>query len=402
MIELMLILEFKVKGKPAQYSAIDEAIRTTQFIRNKSIRYWMDNPNVTKYDLNKQCAVLAKEFPFANDLNSQARQSAAERAWSAIARFYDNCKKKVAGKKGYPKFQRNCRSVEYKTSGWKLEDNRKYIVFTDKKKIGRLKLLGSRDLNFYQPEQIKRVRLVRRADGYYAQFAVSVDRQESVMPSGKAIGLDVGLKEFYTDSNGFAVENPRFLRKGEQRLKRAQRLVSRKQKGGSNRRKAINKLGRVHLKISRRRKDHAVKLARCVITSNDVVAYEDLRVKNLVKNHCLAKSINDASWYQFRVWLEYFGKVFGKITIAVPPHYTSQNCSACGQTVQKSLSVRTHVCECGCELDRDHNAAINILRLGLSTVGHTGMYALGDLTTTLAESVLSGQVESLSKESPRL
>jgi putative transposase len=109
-----------------------------------------------------------------------------------------------------------------------------------------------------------------------------------------------------------------------------------------------------------------------------------------------------ASWHQFRVWLEYFGKVFGKITIAVPPHYTSQNCSACGQTVQKSLSVRTHVCECGCELDRDHNAAINILRLGLSTVGHTGMYALGDLTPTLAESVLSGQVESLSKESPRL
>lgn len=398
----MLILEFKLKGKFPQYRAIDEAIRTTQFIRNKSIRYWMDNPKVNKYDLNKQCAVLAKEFSFANDLNSQARQSAAERAWSAIARFYDNCKKKVVGKKGYPKFQKNCRSVEYKTTGWKLESNRKYIVFTDKKRIGRLKLLGSRDLNFYQPEQIKRVRLVRRADGYYAQFAVSVDRQESVMPSGKAIGLDVGLKEFYTDSNGFTVENPRFLRKGEQRLKRAQRLVSRKQKGGSNRRKAINKLGRVHLKISRQRKDHAVKLARCVITSNDVVAYEDLRVKNLVKNHCLAKSINDASWYQFRVWLEYFGKVFGKITIAVPPHHTSQNCSACSQTVKKSLSVRTHVCECGCELDRDHNAAINILRLGLSTVGHTGMYALGDLTTTLAESVLSGQVESLNKESPRL
>jgi putative transposase len=214
----MLILEFKVKGKPAQYNTIDEAIRTTQFIRNKSIRYWMDNPGVTKYDLNKQCAVLAKAFPFANDLNSQARQSAAERAWSAISRFYEACKKKILGKKGYPKFQKNCRSVEYKTSGWKLEDNRKYIVFTDRKRIGRLKLLGNRDLNFYQPEQIKRVRLVRRADGYYAQFAVSVDRQESVMPSGKAIGLDVGLKQFYTDSNGFAVENPRFLRQVEQRI----------------------------------------------------------------------------------------------------------------------------------------------------------------------------------------
>ncbi|MGI0494309.1 RNA-guided endonuclease InsQ/TnpB family protein [Alkalinema pantanalense CENA528] len=390
----MLILEFKVKGKPDQYSGIDDAIRTTQFIRNKSIRYWMDNPKASKYDLNKQCAVLAKEFDFANALNSQARQSAAERAWSAISRFYENCKKKAQGKKGYPKFQKDCRSVEYKKTGWKLSDDRKYITFTDKKGIGRLKLMGSRDLNFYQPDQIKRVRLVRRADGYYAQFAMSIDRQESVQPSGNAIGLDVGLKEFYTDSNGVAVNNPRFLRNGEKRLKRAHRIVSRRQKGGNNRRKAINQLGKRHLKISRQRKDHAIKLARCVITSNDVVAYEDLSVKNLVKNHCLAKSINDASWYQFRVWLEYFGKVFGKITIAVPPHYTSQNCSACGQVVKKSLSVRTHVCECGCELDRDHNAAINILQRGLSTVGHTGINALGDLTSTLAESVLPEQVES--------
>jgi putative transposase len=394
MVELMLIFEFKVKGKPSQYSGIDEAIRTTQFIRNKAIRYWIDNPKASKYDLNKQCAVLAKEFDFAATLNSQARQSAAERAWSAISRFYENCKKKVQGKKGYPKFQKDCRSVEYKTTGWKLNDDRKYITFTDKKGIGRLKLMGSRDLNFYPLDQIKRVRLVKRADGYYAQFAVSVDRQESVRPSGNAIGLDVGLKEFYTDSNGVAIENPRFLRQGELRLKRSQRIVARRVKGSNNRRKAINQLGRRHLKTSRQRKDHAIKLARCVITSNDVVAYEDLRVKNLVKNHCLAKSINDASWYQFRLWLEYFGKVFGKITIAVSPAYTSQDCSACGQRVKKALSVRTHVCECGCELDRDHNAAINILQRGLSTVGHTGIYALGDLTATLTESVLSEQVES--------
>ena len=388
------MLEFKVKGKQAQYSSIDDAIRTTQFIRNKSIRYWMDNPKVSKYDLNKQCAVLAKEFDFAKSLNSQARQSAAERAWSAISRFYENCKKQVPGKKSFPKFQKDCRSVEYKATGWKLSGDRKHVTFTDKKGIGRLKMLGSRDLNFYQIDQIKRVRLVRRADGYYVQFAVNADRQESVQPSGNVIGLDVGLKEFYTDSNGFAVSNPRFLRKGELRLKRAQRIKSRRQKGGRNRAKAIKRLGRRHLKISRQRKDHAIKLARCVITSNDVVAYEDLSVKHLVKNHCLAKSINDASWYQFRVWLEYFGKVFGKITIAVPPHYTSQNCSACGQTVKKALSTRTHKCECGCELDRDHNAAINILQRGLSTVGHTGIYALGDLATTLTGENLSEQVES--------
>ncbi len=107
----------------------------------------------------------------------------------------------------------------------------------------------------------------------------------------------------------------------ERKLKRSQRLVSRKIKGSGNRSKSRVKLGKVHLKISRQRKDHAVKLARCVITSNDVVVYEDLRIKNLVKNHCLAKSINDAGWYQFRVWLEYFGKVFGRLTVAVNPAY---------------------------------------------------------------------------------
>ena len=369
----MLVLEFKIYAKPNQFQAIDEAIRICQFIRNKSIRLWMDGGAKSWFDLSKYCAIWAKEFDFANKLGAMARQASAERAWAAISRFYDNLKKGVKGKKiGFPKFQKDCRSVEYKTNSWKLSNDRKSITFTDKCGIGRLKMKGTRDLNFYEPSQIKRVRLVKRADGYYAQICVSVDRTEQIPVTGKTIGLDVGLKEFYTDSNGETASNPSFLRKGEARLKRAQRLVSRKKKGGVNRRKARMILGKRHLKISRQRKDHAIKLARCVITSNDVVVYEDLRVSNMVKNHCLAKSISDASWYQFRVFLEYFGSVFGRITIAVNPAYTSQECHSCGTVVKKSLSTRTHVCKCGCEMDRDHNAAINILNRGISTTGHAG------------------------------
>lgn len=396
----MIVLEFKTYGKPQQFSAIDEALRTVQFIRNKALRFWMDEPDVSKYDLNKYCAVLAKEYSFVDELNSMARQASAERAWSAISRFYEDCKKQVSGRKGYPKFQKDNRSVEYKTSGWKLADDRKSITFTDKKNIGKLKLKGTRDLNFYQPDQIKRIRLVKRADGYYVQFCVQIDRFEAIEPSGNAIGLDVGLNDFYTDSNAVTVDNPQFLRKGAKRLRQAQRRVSRRVKGSKSRAKARVILGKRHLKISRQRKDHAVKLARCVITSNDVVAYEDLRIKNMVKNHCLAKSINDASWFQFRVWLEYFGKVFGKITIAVPAAGTSQECSQCGIVVKKSLSTRTHACQCGCELDRDHNAARNILSRGLATVGHTGSFmldmsnALGESTSTLAGAILSEQVGS--------
>ena len=396
----MLVFEFKAYGKANQFTAVDEAIRTAKFIRNSCIRYWMDNKKVGKYDLNKYCAVLARDFPFADELNSMARQASAERAWSSISRFYDNCKKGIAGKKGYPQFQKDCHSVEYKSTGWKLADDRKSINFTDKKGIGRLKLKGTRDLHFYQISQIKRVRLVKRADGVYVQFCVDVDRKESTEPSGNTIGLDVGLKEYYTDSNGTTVENPRFLIKGEKILKRSGRRVSRKVKGSKNRNKARQILGKRHLKISRQRKDHAVKLARCVISSNDVVAYENLRIKNMVKNHCLAKSINDASWYQFRVGLEYFAKVFKKITVAVNLQYTSQECSSCGVIVKKTLSTRTHVCKCGCVIDRDENAARNILSRGLGTVGHTGTFALdasnalGESISTLAGEILPQQIGS--------
>jgi putative transposase len=403
----MIVVEFKVQGKTTQYAAIDEAIRTAQFVRNKAIRFWMDNQGVGQKDLYRLSKAIRQEFSFANALNSSACQSAIERAYSSISRFYDNCKKGIPGKKGYPKFQKNNRSVEYKTSGWKLSETRKQITFTDKKGIGKLKLKGTWDLNFYPIEQIKRVRLIRRADGYYTQFLISVDNKVELQPTGKTIGLDVGLKEFYTDSNGYSEPNPRFYRTGEKRLKFYQRRVSRKKKAAANRRKAINKLGRVHLKISRQREEHAKRVARCVVQSHDLVAYEDLRIKNLVKNHCLAKSINDAGWYQFRKWLEYFGVKFGRITVAVNPGYTSQECSNCGAIVKKSLSTRTHVCECGFILDRDWNAAINILKTALSTVGHTGTWILdpnasGDSTATHVGEILHEQVGSMNEESPRL
>jgi putative transposase len=210
--------------------------------------------------------------------------------------------------------------------------------------------------------------------------------------------LDVGLNHFYTDSNGETVENPRYLRKSEKALKRLSRRLSRTEKGSKNRAKARKKLGCKHLKVSGaltrtlrdwQRKDFAVKLARCVIQSNDFVAYEDLKVCNLVKNKKLSKSISDAAWSMFRDWLEYFGKIFGVVTVAAPPHYTSQNCSRCGSLVQKSLSTRTHRCgKCLLVLDRDWNAAINILELALRTVGHTGtLNASGETDHCLGEEI---------------
>src|SRR6476661_5963672 len=380
----MIVLEFKLKGKAEQYRSIDEMIRTAQFVRNKTLRHWIDNQGIKLSDLYKQCAVMAKEFEWAGKLNSMARQASAERAIFAIQRFFANCKAKKPGKKGYPQFKKHTRSLEYKTTGWKLSADKRSLTFIDGFEAGTFKLVGSRDLHFYAPTEIKRVRVVRRADGYYVQLCISVERTEEAVPTGKSIGIDVGLNHFYTDSNGNTVPNPRYLRKSEKALKRAQKRVSRKKKGSKNRKKAINRLGKKHLKVGRQRKDFAVKTALCVVKSSDFVAYEDLQVRNMVKNHKLAKSISDAAWSQFAQWLQYFGKVYGKTVIAVAPMYTSQDCSACGNAVKKSLSVRTHVCSCGAVLDRDHNAALNILAKGLkqagivlNTVGHTEINAWG-------------------------
>jgi len=358
----MLVLEYKLVAKKQQEEAITEAVRTVQFIRNKALRLWMDT-GARQYDLNKYCAVLAKEYPFANALNSQARQAAAERAAYGIGRYLKADKSGKRLKK--PQFQKDNRSVEYKTTGWKLSDDRKRITFKDNIGIGEVKLLGTRDLCAYSLALIKRVRILKRADGDYVQFCLAVDRKEAVEPTGKTLGLDMGLAKFYTDSNGQAVDCPKFLRKGEKKIRQAQRRHSRKVKGSNNRRKSKNILGRRHLKVQRQRKDFAVKLARCVAKSNDFVALEDLQVRNMVKNYCLAKSIADASWGVFFHWLSYYGSVFGRPVVKVAPQYTSQDCSSCGRRVQKSLSERTHACQCGCVLNRDHNAARNILRLGL-------------------------------------
>jgi putative transposase len=372
----MRVMEAKLlNGTPEQYQALDEAIRTAQFVRNKCVRYWMDNRGVGRNDLYAHCKDLAKEFDFAKKLNSAARQASAERAWTAISRFYANCKNKAV-KKGYPKFKKHCRSVEYKVSGWKLSGDGMTISFTDGFNAGSFALYCNGEARQYiLNSKINRVRVVRRADGYYAQFCLDVERKEQGAYTGNVIGIDLGLKAFYTDQNGNSVECPKFLRRSERRLKQHQRRLSRKFKKGAkpqskNYHKQRQRLGKAHLKVQRQRRDWAIKLARCVAMSNDIVVYEDLQVKNLVKNHRLAKSIQDASWSQFTAWLDYYGKVWDKAVVAVPPQYTTQDCSHCGHRVPKTLSTRTHVCpKCGFELDRDHNAALNILKNGLSILG---------------------------------
>ncbi|WP_293091403.1 transposase [Moorena sp. SIOASIH] len=382
----MIVREAKLlNGSLAQYQALDEAIRTAQFVRNKAVRLWRDEPLVNKGRLSLLCKELAhaQEYPWVKKLNSMARQASAERAWNSISSFYRRCRE-GAKKKGYPQFKKHsrngfadaARTVEYKTTGWKLSEDCLTINFTDGFQAGRFSLFCNHETreDLFRLK-INRVRVVRRVDGYYAQFCFDANRKEKGNYTGNVIGIDLGLKYFYKDKNDNAAIYPKYLRRAEKRIKKLQRRLSRKFVKGNkpqsnNYHKARIRLGLAHLKVQRQRKDWAVKLARCVVHSNDVVVYEDLKIKNLVKNHHLAKSISDASWYQFTQWLDYFGKVWDKTVIAVAPNYTSQDCSNCGHRVKKSLSTRTHQCQrCHTEICRDTNAALNILKKGMNILG---------------------------------
>jgi putative transposase len=203
-------------------------------------------------------------------LNSAARQASAERAWASISSFYSRCKKQEK-KKGYPKFKKHCRSVEYKVSGWKLSEDCKSIAFTDGFGIGSLSIYCNAQTreDLYRLK-INRVRVIRSSDGYYAQFCFDADRKEEGEYTGNVVGLDLGLKYFTKDQNDNAVIYPQFLRKSERRLKKAQKRLSKKFVKGkkpqsNNYHKARIRLGKVHLKIQRQRKDWAIKTARCVV-----------------------------------------------------------------------------------------------------------------------------------------
>jgi putative transposase len=269
---------------------------------------------------------------------------------------------------GYPRFKPASRydSFTYPQSGFRLEGDKLHLS-----KIGSCRVRLSRPIEGI----IKTCMIKRDVDGWYVAFAVEENHCRFFPKTGDAVGIDVGIENFATLSTGEVFENPEFLRESEAELKTAQRKVSLRKKRSNRRRKAARLLQKKHQKIQRQRSDFHHKTALKIVCEFDAIAVEDLNVRGMVKNHCLAKSISDAGWSQFILILTSKAESAGRVVIKVNPAYTSQDCSQCGHRVRKTLAMREHRCDkCGFVAHRDHNSALAVKgRAGLS-----GMVPVGE------------------------
>ncbi len=328
-------------------------------LQERKQAYKMQGISLNYYDQANELKELRQVIPEVAQLNYSASQDILRRLDKSFKAFFRRIKK--GDKAGYPRFKGRKRfnSITFPTygDGIKIRDNRLYIL-----NVGLIKIKLHRELE----GQIHTVTIKRDCDKWYAIFSNSVEANPLPI-SSKQLGIDVGIESFAVTSDGEFIENPHCLKMRQRKLKVIQRKISRRKKGSYNRRKVVKLLTKQHLKIKNQRKDFAHKVSRNLINTYGFIAVEDLQIRNMVKNHHLAQSINDVSWGQFLSFLSYKAEYAGRKFTQVNPNGTSQVCSACGIKVPKDLSIRIHNCpNCGISLHRDFNSALNILALGRS------------------------------------
>jgi putative transposase len=382
----------KLRPTPEQERALDVVLWRCRTLYNvaleqRKVAWERCHSSVKRFAQEAELADIRAEFPEYAAIHSHVLQDVLARLDKAYQAFF---RRLAAGEKpGYPRFQGRHRyhSFTYKEYGNGARLGNGYLVLS---KIGRIAVHWSRRTKKGAIQgTIKTVTISQEADGWYACFSC-VDVPVQPLPlTGQQTGIDVGLKVFLVTAQGDVVENPRHYRKAEKALQKAQRRVSRRKKRSKRRKKAAQALAKRHQKVRRQRTDFHHKTALALVRAYDAIYLEDLQVGNLSHRPApvsdgnggylhngasakagLNKSIQDAGWYRFRQILTCKAEWVGKRVEAVPPAYTSQDCSGCGQRVEKSLSVRTHVCtNCGLILDRDENAARNIQWAGQALRG---------------------------------
>jgi putative transposase len=338
-------------------SALVFTLDACRFTYNKLLEHIRDT-KCSKYDSQAYLVDLKEQHPFLQNVYSKTLQMVNHNLWSNIKALSGS--KKKGRKVGKLRFRAKDRFRTFQL-------NQSGFSFTDKglklSKIGTLPVTFDVD-----PNTVKGVVITKKRN--YWQVAVQVEEPDvDIIIPQSSVGIDLGLSSFSTDSNGLQIENPRFSKNAEPKLKKVHRSLSRKAKGSNNWKKAKAKLSESYEKVKNQRKDFAHKVSRMYVNTYDQIIVEDLNIKQL-KEHkfkSTRRSVSDVSWNQFISFLTYKAESAGKFLIKVNPKNTSQICSFCGSYVQKDVSVRVHNCTCGLSLDRDYNAALNILNRG---IGH--------------------------------
>lgn len=312
---------------------------------------------VSVYNQIKQLPSIKKDFPYVKDVGSQVLQDVLERLDKAYKAFFRRVKN--SENPGFPRFKNSnsYNSFTLKQAGYKLEGRYLYV-----KNVGRFKLFLSRQIE----GQIKTVTIRRMPTGkWFVAFSCDDVPAKQFPDTTKEIGIDVGIKSFCVDSEAGIIHNPKFLRESEKLLRRRYRKLSRRKKGSQRRNKSRILVAAAHEKIVNQRKDFLHKVANKYIENFQTIYIEDLKIKNMVRNRHLSKSISDSSWGTFFNFLSYKAENAGRKVIKIKPNGTSQICSGCGERVTKNLAVRMHCCPfCGLKIDRDFNASLNILQAG--------------------------------------
>lgn len=322
--------------------------------------------SVSLFDTRLALTQWKKEQPEFYQVHSQVLQHVQERVNEAFKHFFRRIKE-GADKKGYPRFKAEGRykSFVFPQSGFKLHAEDELLQLS---KIGNVKIKLHRPVE----GKVKTLTIKRTPTGkWYACFSVEAELDPLPM-SIKVVGLDLGLTHFATLSNGKTIANPRFFRQGERALAKAQRRLSKAEKGTPRHRRLKKAIAHIHERIAFKRLDFAFKLANQLIGEFGTIAVEDLNVQQMQSNNwrSINKSIGDAAWTTFINILVHKAESAGRRVTKVDPRNTTKRCSRCGKLVEKSLSERTHSCPfCGLVLDRDLNAALNILALGLQCLG---------------------------------
>lgn len=363
--------QYRLYPTKRQLSILNRSLEVCRRVYNDTLAYRKhayetDKKPVSLYATNNLLTQWKRENPTLKMVHSQVLQNVQVRVDLAYKAFFRRVKN--GENPGYPRFKGYGRydSITYPQSGFHLNAAGTHLCVS---KIGDIPIILHRPII----GTVKTLTIRKTATGkWYASFSVEVEPSVAITAphNDRVVGIDVGLKTFCTLSDGTTVENPRWFRSDEKKLAKAQRKFAKIAKGTPERAKQRKIVARIHEKITNRRKDFIYKLANKLTGTYGTVVFEDLNIKNMMKNHCLAKSIGDVAWNLLISTTVNKAEEAGCTVVLVNPKQTSQMCSRCGQLVKKTLSDRVHNCpHCGLSMDRDLNASINIMRLGLQSLG---------------------------------